>query len=152
MDRIADELEALRAEQQALRALVEEQRALIDRLSDAAATRPGAAPAPPATADATRDEDDLPDRRRFFARAAAAGVAGAAGLVVGTDRAAAADGDPVLLRQAHGLNHGHRVAGMKTARQIGRCHVRHERFIRPHMPVAETLAAIDIDVECPRHG
>lgn len=97
MDRIADELEALRAEQQALRALVEEQRALIDRLSDAAATRPGAAPAPPATADATRDEDDLPDRRRFFARAAAAGVAGAAGIVVGADRAAAADGDPVLI-------------------------------------------------------
>jgi hypothetical protein len=41
---------------------------------------------------------------------------------------------------------------MKAAGHVGGGDMRHERFVRTHDPIAETLAAIDIYVECLSHG
>ena len=63
-----------------------------------------------------------------------------------------ADSNTVLARQAHGFDHGHGIAGVKSAGHIGRCDIRHKRCIRAHDPIAKTLAAININVESLSHG
>ena len=61
-----------------------------------------------------------------------------------------ADLDLVLLGEAHGLVHHHRVRGMEAAGDIRDRDVRHDAVVVAHFVEAEALAHIAVDRHCHR--
>ena len=61
-----------------------------------------------------------------------------------------ADLDPVLLGEAHGLVHHHRVRGVEATGDVGDRDVRHDAFVVAHFVEAEALAHVAVDRHCHR--